>query len=222
MSNYYAEKLNSMKLFQVYDTKIDRVKQYFREELNFVRRDLHGYERVLELGCGYGRIMKELAPNVGTLVGIDISPDSVRLGEEYLKDCPNCEIKVMDAHNLQFDEPFDIVLCLQNGISALKGKEKNLIDQSLKVLVPGGKAYFSTYSAKFWNHRVAWFQEQADKGLLGELDMEKTKNGHIECKDGFVANTYTFEDFQRFAEESGCRYKIEEVDESSLFLVLQK
>lgn len=149
MSNYYAEKLNSMKLFQVYDTKIDRVKQYFREELNFVRRDLHGYERVLELGCGYGRIMKELAPNVGTLVGIDISPDSVRLGEEYLKDCPNCEIKVMDAHNLQFDEPFDIVLCLQNGISALKGKEKNLIDQSLKVLVPGGKAYFSTYSAKF-------------------------------------------------------------------------
>lgn len=178
MSNYYAEKLNSMKLFQVYDTKIDRVKQYFREELNFVRRDLHGYERVLELGCGYGRIMKELAPNVGTLVGIDISP--------------------------------------------LKGKEKNLIDQSLKVLVPGGKAYFSTYSAKFWNHRVAWFQEQADKGLLGELDMEKTKNGHIECKDGFVANTYTFEDFQRFAEESGCRYKIEEVDESSLFLVLQK
>lgn len=222
VSNYYVENLSSAKLFQVYDTNIDRVKQYLREEIDFVRRNVHGHEKVLELGCGYGRIMKELAPHVASIMGIDISPDSVRFGEEYLKGCSNCEIKVMDAHVLQFGPIFDVVLCLQNGISALKGNESNLIAQSLKVLVPGGRAYFSTYSAKFWNHRLAWFHEQADKGLLGEIDMEKTKDGHIVCKDGFVAHTCRPEDFKELAEQTGYTYLIQEVDDSSLFLVIEK
>lgn len=222
MDNYYAEGLNSEKLFQVYDTKLERTRQYLREEIDFVRRNLKGHEKVLELGCGYGRIMKELAPNAGSILGIDISPDSIRFADNYLKDCPNCTAQVMDAHDLPFGPVFDIVLCLQNGISAFKGRADNIIAQSLKVLAPGGRAYFSTYSANFWDHRLAWFQEQADKKLLGEIDMEKTKDGNIVCKDGFTATTFSPKDLETLAEKSGCRYRIEEVDHSSLFLVLEK
>lgn len=222
MDNYYAEGLNSEKLFQVYDTKLERVKQYLQEEIDFVRKSLKGHERVLDLGCGYGRVMRELAPNAGSIVGIDISPDSIRFAHGYLEGQPNCEAQVMDAHNLEFGPVFDVVLCLQNGISAFKGKADNIVAQSLKVLVPGGKAYFSTYSANFWDHRIAWFQEQADKKLLGEIDMEKTKDGNIVCKDGFTATTFSSEDLEKLAEKTGCKYRIEEVDGSSLFLVLEK
>lgn len=222
MYNYYAQNLNSTRLFQVYQTKYPRIKRYFDEEINFVRRNLHGNEKVLELGAGYGRIIKEIAPFTASIVGIDISKDSVDLGKDYLKGYLNCSIQVMDAYNLEFGEEFDVVLCMQNGLSAMKGQPMHLIEQCMKVLTPGGRAYFSTYSAKFWEHRLAWFHEQANKGLLGEIDLEKTHDGIIVCKDGFVAITFSEDELKKIGEESGCHYRIEEVDESSLFLILEK
>lgn len=222
MSNYYAQSLNSMKLLQVYQTKYPRIKRYFDEEINFVRQNLYGNEKVLEVGAGYGRIIKELAPFAASFMGIDISKASVELGRDYIKECPNCSIQVMDVYNLEFDEEFDVVLCLQNGLSAIKGQPINLIKQCMKVLTSGGKAYFSTYSAKFWNYRLAWFHEQADKGLIGEIDLEKTHDGIIMCKDGFTAITFSEDELKKLGEESGFHYRIEEVDESSLFLILEK
>lgn len=222
MSNYYAQSLNSMKLLQVYQTKYPRIKRYFDEEINFVRQNLYGNEKVLEVGAGYGRIIKELAPFAASFMGIDISKASVELGRDYIKECPNCSIQVMDVYNLEFDEEFDVVLCLQNGLSAIKGQPINLIKQCMKLLTSGGKAYFSTYSAKFWNHRLAWFHEQADKGLIGEIDLEKTHDGIIMCKDGFTAITFSEDELKKLGEESGFHYHIEEVDESSLFLILEK
>jgi len=211
-----------MKLLQVYQTKYPRIKRYFDEEINFVRQNLYGNEKVLEVGAGYGRIIKELAPFAASFMGIDISKASVELGRDYIKECLNCSIQVMDVHNLEFDEEFDVVLCLQNGLSAIKGQPINLIKQCMKVLTSGGKAYFSTYSAKFWNHRLAWFHEQADKGLIGEIDLEKTHDGIIMCKDGFTAITFSEDELKKLGEESGFHYRIEEVDESSLFLILEK
>ena len=132
MSNYYEQSLNSTKLFQVYQTKYPRVKRYLDEEIEFVRRNLHGNERVLEVGTGYGRIIKELAPSVASIVGTDISDASVNLGKDYLKECRNCRIRVMDTHKLEFTEEFDIVLCLQNGLSAMKGQPKHIIEECMK------------------------------------------------------------------------------------------
>ena len=60
MGNYYAESLNSQKLFQVYDTALPRIRQYLAAEIDYVRQRLTGRERVLELGAGYGRIVREL------------------------------------------------------------------------------------------------------------------------------------------------------------------
>ncbi|MCM0758655.1 MULTISPECIES: class I SAM-dependent methyltransferase [Sporomusa] len=220
--NYYAQKLNSSKLFEVYQTQLARVKQYIDAEINFVCNELPIQAKVLEMGAGYGRIMKELAPFAASVTGIDISENSVEFGKEYLKDCPNCEIKVMDAHKLEFSSTFDVILCLQNGISAMKGDPLNLINQGMQLLSRGGKAYFSSYSPKFWEHRLAWFHEQADKGLLGEIDLEKTKPGIIVCKDGFAATTYSQEDMEQFGQAVGYTYQIQEVDNSSIFLILEK
>ena len=219
MGNYYAESLNSQKLFQVYDTSIPRVRQYLQAEIDFVRRRLNGRERVLELGAGYGRIVRELAPSCASIVGMDISEESVRLGAAYLQDFPNAELIAMDVHEMHFSHPFDVILCLQNGLSAMRADDA-VIQRVLSCLAPGGTAYFSTYSAKFWDHRLAWFQEQADKGLLGELDMEQTRDGVIICKDGFRANTHSPGDFEAIGRNSGLSYEVTEVDESSLFLIL--
>lgn len=221
MSNYYSEKLNSGKLFQVYDTAIPRIRQYLDAEIDFVRSSLTGTESVLELAAGYGRIMKELAPRCSAILGIDISEDSVLHGREFLRNCPNASLLTMDVHNLSFDRGYDVILCLQNGLSAMKATHST-IESILRFLNPGGSAFFSTYSSRFWGCRLAWFREQAGKGLLGEIDAEKTGDGVIICKDGFTATTHTPEDFEEIGKRVGLPYRIVEVDESSLFLIIRK
>ncbi|CVK19132.1 class I SAM-dependent methyltransferase [Sporomusa sphaeroides] len=220
--NYYAQSLNAQKLYQVYETEYSRVRQYLAAEINFVRNYLQGTERVLELGAGYGRIVKELAPSCQSIVGIDISKDNVDFGKEYLNDTPNAHLMVMDAHNLQFQELFDVVLCLQNALSAMKVVPVEFIKKVMDLLPNGGRAFFSSYSAKFWDHRLTWFQEQSEKGLLGKIDTVKTKDGIIICEDGFRATTHSPEDMDRFGKASGFVYEVTEVDESSIFLVVTK
>lgn len=220
--NYYAQNLNAQKLYQVYQTKYSRVTQYFESEISFVRNYLQGTERVLELGAGYGRIVKELAPDCKSIVGIDISKDNVEFGKEYLSNTPNAKLMVMDAHNLHFQELFDVALCLQNGLSAMKVEPIEFVKKIMDLLSNGGKAFFSSYSAKFWDHRLAWFQEQSEKGLLDEIDIEKTKDGIIICKDGFRATTHSPEDMDRIGKASGFAYEVTEVDKSSVFLIVTK
>ncbi len=219
--NYYDENLNSQKLFRVYETQIPRVSQYLAAEIDFVKKDLKKSDSVLELGAGYGRIVRELAPYCKHILGIDISDESVAFGNDYLSDFPNANLEQMDLHSMSIDKTYDVVLCLQNGLSAMRATDdtiKNILD----LLSDGGRLYFSTYSEKFWDTRIAWFQEQSEKGLLGELDMDATKDGVIVCKDGFRANTYSAEDFRRIGNMLGYPYKIIEVDESSLFLIIYK
>ncbi len=221
MDNYYAEKLNSKKLFQVYETQIPRVKQYLQAEIDFIKRNLSNTQSVLELGAGYGRIIRELAPYCGTIVGIDISVETVELGNEYLKGYHNASIVTMDVNQIKFPKLFDVILCLQNGLSAMR-VDSIVIHKILDKVAPGGTAYFSSYSTKFWDSRLKWFEEQASKGLLGEIDYTKTKNGVIICKGGFKATFQSPEDFEKIGEELGYPYQLQEVDESSLFLIVHK
>ena len=220
--NYYAQNLNSQKLYRVYDTKIPRVRQYLDKEIDFIRQRLRGAEKVLEVGAGYGRILKELSACAKSLLGVDISEGSVAFGKERLKEFSNVRLEVMDAHKLDFEEEFDVVLCLQNGLSALKGEAMNLVNGCMKALKKGRCAYFSTYSDKFWDYRLAWFEEQASNGLLGAIDKNQTKEGVIVCHDGFRAITFTEKDFIGLGEASGYEYEVQEVDESSLFLIISK
>ncbi len=69
MDNYYAGKLNAGNLLEVYNTDIGRVRQYLEAEIDFICSRLHAHETVLELGTGYGRILKRIAPFAKAVVG---------------------------------------------------------------------------------------------------------------------------------------------------------
>lgn len=221
MANYYAESLNADRLFQVYDTSLDRIKQYLLAEIDFVREQLTGREQVLELGAGYGRIVKELAAHSKSIVGIDISERNVQLGLQYLRDIPNADLIIGDVHQFSYNGVFDTLLCLQNGLSAMKMDVASL-GPIFDRLSFGGKAFFSTYHEAFWEDRLKWFEEQANKGLLGQIDYSKTKNGVIACLDGFKATTHTPQQLSAIGEELGYPYQLIEVDQSSVFLIIHK
>jgi len=219
MKDYYSDKLSAERLQRVYEIAPTRVKQYFKAEVDHVLQKIHEQDLVLELGCGYGRILPSLAKKARSVFGIDTSFSSLLLGKELYGSYSNCFFAQMNAVQLSFpNNAFDVVVCIQNGISAFHVNQKELIHESLRVTKSNGIVLFSSYSEKFWNDRLKWFQLQSDAGLLGEIDYEKTINGNIVCKDGFTATTVGKDQFKTLTSDiDNVIVNIEEVDDSSLF-----
>jgi ubiquinone/menaquinone biosynthesis C-methylase UbiE len=218
MKGYYADKLSARQLRRCYEIAPPRVQQYLEAETNHVLQKICAGDIVLELGCGYGRVMEGLARKARWVFGIDTSLASLLLGKKMLSGISNIQLLQMDALQLAFrDKVFHRVVCIQNGISAFHVNQHDLIRESIRVAKPGGTVLFSSYSDKFWEDRLAWFLLQSEVGLLGQIDHEKSRDGVIVCQDGFAASTVRPDQFRSLTEDLNVNMRIVEVDESSLF-----
>jgi ubiquinone/menaquinone biosynthesis C-methylase UbiE len=215
---YYKDRLFADKLLKCYEMAPSRIVQYLDAEIRFVIANVRGADLVLELGCGYGRVLKAVSSFVSMIVGNDVSKASLELAKSYMKPHRNYGMVQMDASNMSFYPcVFDAVFCIQNGISAFGVDKKRLIAESIRVTKDDGLILFSSYSPKIWEDRLAWFRRQSQVGLLGEIDDEETRDGNIVCKDGFRATTVSGGQFVELFGGFGLDVSIIEVDESSIF-----
>ena len=218
MGSYYADRLFGAKLERVYGLAPPRIRQYLDAETRYVIEEVKGRNLVLELGCGYGRAMKEVAPYVTRIVGNDLSRDSLQLAATYLDRLRNCGLVRMDATRLGFpDGAFDAVFCIQNGVSAFGRDRRALVAEAARVTRAGGVILFSSYSPRIWTDRLEWFRAQSRTGLLGEIDESQTRDGVIVCKDGFRASTVGEDEFHVLFRAAGLTAAIHEIDASSVF-----
>ncbi len=67
----YSEKLSGLRLKRCYDLAPLRIQQYLRTEIEYVVSRVEQNEKVLELGCGYGRLIPEFVRAGSYIVGID-------------------------------------------------------------------------------------------------------------------------------------------------------
>jgi trans-aconitate 2-methyltransferase len=76
--------------------------------------DLEGSERVLDVGCGDGKITAQIATRVarGAVVGIDSSQDMIAFASSRFSPAvrPNLRFEVGDARRLPFRNEFDLVV----------------------------------------------------------------------------------------------------------------
>ncbi len=220
MGGYYEDRLSGERLRRCYELAPPRIRQYLDAEIRFAAEQLRGSGRTLELGCGYGRVLREIAPVVPRLVGCDISEDSLLLARKFTPRRSHVDLVRANAGRLPFPSAaFDAVFCLQNGISAFGVDRRALVSEAIRVTCPGGRVLFSSYSPGVWGDRLAWFRLQADAGLLGPIDETKTRDGTIVCTDGFRATTVGWGEFTELFEALGRTAVLHEVDASSLFCI---
>lgn len=219
-SFYYNDHLSAEGLRRCYEMASLRVQQYLNAEIEHVLKSILPTDRVLELGCGYGRVLEFLARQADDVVGIDNSQASLQMAR---RDGVRCRLIRMDAVHLGFrDDVFDKVVCIQNDISAFHVDQITLVREVVRVTKPGGAVFFSSYAEAFWPHRLQWFREQAEAGLLGAIDEAKTGNGVIVCTDGFTATTVDENRFRALTAGLDADVRICDVDESSLFCEIRK
>jgi SAM-dependent methyltransferase len=218
VSGYYARSLSAERLRACYELAPPRTRDYLEGEIRHVLERAPSEARILELGCGYGRILERLASPGRIVIGIDHALPNLALARKVLGGEDGARLAAMDAVRLGFrGGSFDLTLCLQNGISAFAVDPALLLQESVRVTRSGGLVLFSTYAAGFWNDRLEWFEVQAAHGLIGAIDHEATRDGTIICRDGFRATTMTPEGFRALAAGLKLPSKILEVQGSSLF-----
>ncbi len=218
MDRYYSDKLAAEKLKEVYKIAPPGIRQYMQAEIDHVIDMIKPTDYVLEMGCGYGRVMQYLCPKAGLVVGNDTAFLSLKLARKELSAYKNYFVCQTDAADSAFrDNCFDLVICIQNGISAFKVDQPKLITEGVRLTKPGGIVLFSSYSEKIWEERLDWFEKQAEAGLLGEIDSEKTGNGVIICKDGFKATTVSANQFDILMQQLNLMAEVYEIENSSVF-----
>jgi trans-aconitate 2-methyltransferase len=122
----------------------------YRWAMDLVSRlDLSGDERVLDIGCGDGKITAQLASRLpkGEVLGIDLSRDMIDFARDRhpVETHPNLVFQCEDANKLGFNEEFDLVVsfaCLHwvnDHLPVLKGIRRSLVPSGRVLLQFGGK-----------------------------------------------------------------------------------
>ena len=124
------------------------VQQRWAREL-LAKLNLEDSERLLDLGCGDGKVTTEIAsmlPN-GTVIGVDNSAEMIELAQSrfHATEYPNLSFQVVDALNLNFDHEFDVVFSnavlhwVADHASVLRGVANALKPNGRILLQMGGR-----------------------------------------------------------------------------------
>jgi trans-aconitate 2-methyltransferase len=100
---------------------------------------LDGGERVLDAGCGTGRVTAALLERLprGEVVAVDGSPAMVEKTRELLGDDPRLSTAAVDLLELELDRPVDAIL--STATFHWIGDHDRLFDRLFAALRPGGR-----------------------------------------------------------------------------------
>ena len=136
--------------------------------------------RVLDVGCGPGRHVHELARRGIDAHGVDISERFVELarssGPASVANGGRCTFERGDVRELDHDGEFDAVICLCQGGFGLLGGAESLVPLA-RAVKPGGRVAVSAFSAYF---QVRFLEEStfdADTGVNHERTTVKDEAG---------------------------------------------
>ena len=110
--------------------------------------------KLLEIGCGMGTDLLQLARRNLQVTGIDLTEDGIALAKKRFEiyELP-AELKVDDAENLSFeDNSFDVVYSF--GVLHHTPDTQKSIDEVLRVLKPGGLAVIMLYHRNSYNYLI--------------------------------------------------------------------
>jgi ubiquinone/menaquinone biosynthesis C-methylase UbiE len=107
-------------------------------------------DRVLEIGCGTGRIGVKLAPRCGHWIGADVSTNMLGHAREALKGQANVSFLHLNGVDLTGVESgtLDVAYCSGVFMHLDEWDRYRYITESHRVLKPGGRIYFDNFNLR--------------------------------------------------------------------------
>lgn len=130
-----------------FDSRAKKYDEYFEGKLsekfyNLVTENviLHKNDRVLDVGCGTGTILKRLSEKYAVeCCGIDVEDEMLKVAR---KKCPNIDFRNCSCDNMPFEDAYFNVIIACMSYHHFPNKEK-FIEEAARVIKTGGRIYIA-------------------------------------------------------------------------------
>lgn len=178
------------------------IQEFLDGEIKFLKKYIQPNEIILDVGCGYGRLLKLLSKNAKRVVGIDFSESLLEHTKQNLAGKDNVELYLMRAERMDFDdERFDYVLCLYSTFGNMPGIELDVLKEMKRVCKKGGEIIISVFSE---NAKEVQIENYKRAGLTNIRDDREA----IHTEEGLYSRRFTKKDLEELFEKVGLRCDI--------------
>jgi ubiquinone/menaquinone biosynthesis C-methylase UbiE len=156
-------------------------KKWFKEEKKYLQENIDKDSKVLEVGCGEGRSLRDILEITKNLTGIDNDKKAVEDAKKNFRDYSSVNIILADAEKLPFeDNSFDFILCMTT-FANLGPKKFKALEEMKRVVKDNGKIIISVYSENALEERMKIYEEYGAK-------IKENNNGKIVFDEGWEDN----------------------------------
>jgi 2-polyprenyl-6-hydroxyphenyl methylase/3-demethylubiquinone-9 3-methyltransferase len=191
-----------------------RIQAALGAELEFVRKTLLGAGRVLEIGCGDGRLLESLRDLGCEWVGVDLMESYLRFARASRQVASGTGFAAGRAGQLPFaDASFDAVLCAQNTLGLLGDEKLPTLREAARVTRPAGSLLFVVYSEFSVVPRIEWYTQMREQGMMAALDWTRSGPELLFTEDGHASECFRRERLEKLFSDAGLEPRLERVGE---------
>lgn len=154
-------------------------------DLAFYREQCSGAASILELGCGYGRVLEAVSGADRQVVGLDLDPDLLNLARKRVAPLASHNINLVlgDMRSFSLAAKFERILIPYSAIYCLLSNDDVVacLRCAAEHLAPGGRVVLDAYSADGF-HRKGQDDEADDV----DNDSGNDESDRYEEEDGEV------------------------------------
>lgn len=194
---------------------LPQMEEYFRKERDYLLRLVAPTETALDVGCGSGRNLKDLAPYVRLAVGIDSDAEMIEAARENLAGLHNVELYNEDFFAMAFPEQFDLTLCTYNTIGSPfvhAYKREAFVRKMVEATKPGGDVIVT-----FWKQDLTGMEFSKTYFSSIGVPVLKVENAHVETSEG-IFRRFSRDDIEILAKRLSSTYTI--IDLTDIFFLL--
>ena len=186
-------------------------KLWFKDEKKFLYKNITKNSKVLEVGCGDGRSIKDIIDITQNITAIDNDPKAVIDASNNFKRYKTINISLANAKDLPFkDNTFDHVLCLTTFANFGDDKYK-ILEEMKRVVRKKGTIIISVCSEDALDERMKVYKSQ-------EVPIKEiAKNGKIIFDESVGANvSEQFSKKELIKIFSKVKFTVEEIEKSGI------
>lgn len=199
---------------QVPRYKTPEIEHYHEMENEFLKKFVNSGDRVLELGCGFGRNIALLTGITKHLFGLDYSEKALKTCKDGCRD--SALLIKADAKNVPFfNEYFDKVICMFNTFGTMPARRR-VLGEAYRTLKPAGKVLLSVYSRKALHHQLDLYRKAG--WVVTGYDTSS-----VYTKEGLVSSRFSRNELAMYLKGAGFgRISISELTPISYIAVGEK
>lgn len=134
-------------------------KKWIDEEKKFLRGKIKKDSKVLEVGCGDGRSLKDIIDITQNLVGIDIDKNAAIIAKKNFEKYPEVNIIEGDGRKLPFENAtFDFVICMTSFVN-FDNNKYIILEEMGRVLKNKGEIIMSVFNEDAFDERMKIYKK---------------------------------------------------------------